>query len=158
MTMLTNPTESICIVCNCRQCTECVIYYCKSHKEKHLAVIHFWRNNVSFGRVLLIWYPGIFMWSDCAYLRERLATNLILHLLNTWSIVKVVVSVWRAVTKNQNSAAGGIRSLDQNVPSGTRTHGLYHSAIRAVCFGGVLRHININLMHNQTFLVSFEDW
>ena len=57
-----------------------------------------------------------FMWSDCAYLRERLATNLILHLLNTWSIVKVVVSVWRAVTKNQNSAAGGIRSLDQNVP------------------------------------------
>ena len=116
MTMLTNPTESICIVCNCRQCTECVIYYCKSHKEKHLAVIHFWRNNVSFGRVLLIWYPGIFMWSDCAYLRERLATNLILHLLNTWSIVKVVVSVWRAVTKNQNSAAGGIRSLDQNVP------------------------------------------
>ena len=61
----------------------------------------------------------------------------------------------RAYT-DKNSAASGVRSLDQNVRSGMRTHGIYHSAIRAVCSGGILRHINMNLMHTQTFRVSVE--
>ena len=93
----------------------------------------------------------------CVFLHELLTryTNLTESIL--CNCHKLLYRFDALPRKTKNSAAGGIRSLDQNVPSGTRTHGLYHSAIRAVCFGGVLRHINMNLMHNQTFLVSFED-
>ena len=92
----------------------------------------------------------------CVFLHELLTryTNLTESIL--CNCHKLLYRFDALPRKTKNSAAGGIRSLDQNVPSGTRTHGLYHSAIRAVCFGGVLRHINMNLMHNQTFLVSVE--
>ena len=60
--------------------------------------------------------------------------------------------------KNKNSAAGGIRSLDQNVPSGMRTHELYHSAIRAVCSGGILRHINMNLIDNLAIITTIRHY
>ena len=75
--------------------------------------------------------------------------------------VKVVVSVWRAVTKNQNSAAGGIRSLDRmtvlwNYDHYSQTAHISLVVQMSVCLYAIITARNITCTMNTSRHFAFE--